>query len=125
MNRNDSIVALRPTVQKQSTEHSKEELFQNEVLRPILKLQHDLLLHEWQENPLFLPIKKADTIEERRKLLALLFSKHPPFLQRLVGMIVGLLTSLEFQYYLEEKAALDKRIKALLLTRLLSDEYSA
>jgi len=73
MNRNESIVALRPTVQKQSTEHTKEELFQNEVLRPILKLQHDLFLHEWQENPLFLSIKKADTLEERRKLLALLF----------------------------------------------------
>jgi hypothetical protein len=120
MNRNESIVAVRPTVQKESTEFSNEELFQNDVLRPILKFQHELLLQEWEENPLFLSIKKADTIEERRKLMALLFSKQPPFLQRLVGMTVGLLTKEEFQFYLKEKALLDKRIKDLLITRLLS-----
>ncbi len=120
MRTNEQLIQLRPQIQREATEFSAAEQFQNDILRPVLKFQHDLLLHEWQENPIFQPVQKANTLEERRQLLSKLFSKHTPYLQRLVGMIVGLLTLEEYHFYLKEKAVLDKRIKELLITRFLS-----
>lgn len=120
MTRNKSIVALRPTIRKEATEFSSEELFQNEVLRPILKFQHEIWLLEWQENALFLSVKKGTTAQERRKLIALLFSKNTPLLQRYIGSVLGLFSIEEYLHYLKNKTVLDKRIKELLITRLLS-----
>jgi hypothetical protein len=120
MRTKEQLIQLRPQIQREATEFSAAEQFQNEVLRPVLKFQHELFLHEWQENPIFQPVQKANTIEERRQLLAKLFSKQTPYIQRLVGMIVGLFTQEEYQFYLKEKVVLDKRIRALLITRLLS-----
>ena len=120
MRTKEQLIQLRPQIQREATEFSAAEQFQNEVLRPVLKFQHELFLHEWQENPIFQPVQKANTMEERRQLLAKLFSKQTPYIQRLVGMIVVLFTQEEYQFYLKEKVVLDKRIRALLITRLLS-----
>ena len=120
MRTKEQLIQLRPQIQREATEFSAAEQFQNEVLRPVLKFQHELFLHEWEENPIFQPVQKANTMEERRQLLAKLFSKQTPYIQRLVGMIVGLFTQEEYQFYLKEKVVLDKRIRALLITRLLS-----
>jgi hypothetical protein len=120
MRTKEQLIQLRPQIQREATEFSAAEQFQNEVLRPVLKFQHQLFLHEWQENPIFQPVQKANTMEARRQLLAKLFSKQTPYIQRLVGMIVGLFTQEEYQFYLKEKVVLDKRIRALLITRLLS-----
>lgn len=122
MRANDSLIQLRPEVQREAMESSPIEKFQNEVLRPILKFQHELLLEEWNVNPVFKPIKESSNPAQKRKLLGLVFSKNTGLLQRLIGTVVGLLTNTEFNFYLSEKALIDKRIKELLLTRLLSYE---
>lgn len=120
MRPNVNLVELRPEVHREVMETSPIEKFQNEVLRPILKLQHEILLEEWSLNPLFEKIKELHQPEEKRRLLSRLFSKNPALLQRLIGCVVGLLTLQEYQYYMQDKTLIDKRIKELLLTRLLS-----
>lgn len=120
MRANESLIQLRPDVLREAVESSPIEKFQNEVLRPILKFQHELFLEEWMVNPLFLQIKETSNPVQKRKLLGLIFSKNSGLLQRLIGSVVGLLTIDEFKYYLSEKVLIDKRIKELLLTRLLS-----
>lgn len=120
MRANESLIQLRPDVLREAVESSPIEQFQNEVLRPILKFQHELLLEEWKLNPLFIQIKETSNPVQKRKLLGHVFSKNNGLLQRLIGTVVGLLTIEEFKFYLSEKALIDKRIKELLLTRLLS-----
>ncbi|MFM7006169.1 MAG: hypothetical protein ACKOWX_02830 [Flavobacteriales bacterium] len=120
MRANDSLIQLRPEVLHEAMESSPIEKFQNEVLRPILKFQHELLLEEWRVNPLFKQVKESPNPAQKRKLLGLTFSKNTGLLQRLIGTVVGLLTTEEFNFYMSEKALIDKRIKELLLTRLLS-----
>lgn len=122
MRANESLIQLRPDVLREALESSPIEKFQNEVLRPILKFQHELLLEEWKLNPLFIQIKETSNPVQKRKLLGLILSKNSGLLQRLIGTVVGLLTIDEFNFYLSEKVLIDKRIKELLLTRLLSYE---
>jgi hypothetical protein len=120
MRPNVNLVELRPEVLREELETSPIEKFQNEVLRPILKFQHEILLEEWSCNPLFEKIKAHHQPEEKRRQLSRLFSKNPALLQRLIGMVLGLFTTEEYAYYLTEKVAIDKRLKELLLTRFLS-----
>lgn len=120
MRSNEYLLQLRPAVQREAIESSPIEKFQNEVLRPILKFQHELLLAEWKVNPLFKQIKENPHPAQQRKLLSAVFSKNIPLLQRFTGMVIGMLTIEEYLFYLSEKTVIDKRIKELLLTRFLS-----
>lgn len=122
MSRDLRILELRPTIQREAIESNSLEHFQNEVLRPILKFQSELLVDEWQSNPIFEKIKDLKNHVEKRSQLALLFSKNPILYYRLIGMCVGMFSRSEFEFYKNEKLQIDKRIKELLLTRFLSFE---
>lgn len=120
MRAEEQLLGLRPSIEKQSTEFTELELFQNTTLRPILKFQHELWLMEWQQNTLFHSVKVLKNESDRRKLLQSIFSKNIGLIQRYIGMISGFFTTLEYQFYISNKNQIDKRIKELLLTRLLS-----
>jgi hypothetical protein len=96
------------------------ELFQNDVLRPILKLQHELFQFEWFQNPLFKAIQSIENPVLQRTQLSNFLSKNPNLTNRYIGMICGLFTNEEFTFYLSQKSVIDKRIKELLITRFLS-----
>ena len=114
------LLALRPAIEKADLEENPIEKFQNEVLRPILKFQHDLWLQEWQQNQLFSKIQLINNEAERRLMLSQVSSKNPLLVQRYIGMIIGLFLSEEYAFYMENKSSIEKRIRELLLTRLLS-----
>lgn len=120
MRTEEQLLGLRPDIEKQTTEVTALERFQNNTLRPILKFQHELWLFEWQQNALFKLVKALTNEADQRKLLQTTFSKNPGLVQRYIGMTVAYFTLAEFQYYLENKNVVDKRIKELLLTRFLS-----
>jgi hypothetical protein len=100
------------------------ESFQNEVLRPILKLQHELFQFEWSQNPLFKAIQSIENPVLQRTQLSNFLSKNPNINNRYIGMICGLFTNEEFTFYLSQKSVVDKRIKELLITRFLSYQAS-
>lgn len=120
MRPNDTLKNLRPLIQKENSESNELEQFQNEVLRPILKLQHEIFQIEWSRNPVFEILQSIENPILQRSKLANLLSKTPGLVHRYIGMIIGLFSEEEFQFYLRNKNALDKRIKELLITRLLS-----
>lgn len=122
MSRDLHILELRPTIQREAIESNSLERFQNEVLRPILKFQNQLFMNEWQSNPYFEKIKDLKNQAEKRRQLALLFSKNQVLVYKLIGMCVGLFSTTEFEYYQNEKSQIDKRMKELILTRFLSYE---
>ncbi|MEN9743972.1 MAG: hypothetical protein RLZZ65_1777 [Bacteroidota bacterium] len=118
--RESQLLQLRPEIEKADLEANPIEKFQNEVLRPILKFQHELWLQEWQQNPLFSKVKLINNEAERRSILSQVFSKNPALVQKYIGMVVGYFLKEEFVFYSTNKNNIDKRIKELLLTRLLS-----
>lgn len=119
--RPNDLVRIRPQIKKTqafSTMHP-EERFQNETLRPILKLQNPLLIevfHNYIEKrkgvfyELSLP-KKLDYIENS-------LNKDQKFRNSLKGMIIGHFTLTEYRIYKKQSSALNKRMMNLVIERL-------
>jgi hypothetical protein len=114
---------LRPLISSiKKTEYASfEEKFQNEVLRPILKLQHEfiiscfehfLLLNKVQFNELN-SIQKAEAINK-------LFKTDLRLKTELRGLIIGLFTHEEYKTYLVHSSQLNKRIYSMVQKRVES-----
>jgi len=119
---NDKL-SIRPTIKNiNSIENkSQEERFQNEVLRPIIKLQHDLLLLFFQQHTLKKKVSFADLSDLKKKaLIAEIFKNDSQFKIELRGLIIGHFTTEEFLSYLEIRADSNKRIVSMIEERLLS-----
>lgn len=98
------------------------EGFQNDVLRPVLKMQHKLILALLHDAPYFR--KYVSTAKDREEYLRLSIkwlSENPLTKQRLIGSVIGLLTLDEYQRYLPNAKELDKRIAAMMAQRATDD----
>ncbi len=106
------------TVTNQS---SAEELFQNEVLRPILKLQNDLFIASFLNHISKNKVDfKAATVEKKMTIIENAIQKDIKFRNALKGMIIGLFTSDEYLVYINNSSSLNKRMMGMLIERLKS-----
>lgn len=106
------------TISSQST---SEELFQNEVLRPILKLQNDLFIASFLNNMSKNKIDfNAYSIEKKIAMIENSIQKDIKFRNALKGMIIGLFTIEEFSIYIKNSSNLNKRMMGMLIERLKS-----
>ncbi len=106
------------TISSQST---SEELFQNEVLRPILKLQNDLFIASFLNNMSKNKIDfNAYSIEKKITMIENSIQKDIKFRNALKGMIIGLFTIEEFSIYIKNSSNLNKRMMGMLIERLKS-----
>lgn len=102
--------SIRPklNLQKALTE---VEQFQNEVLRPILKLQHDILLRVFI---LFGKKQKTDVsqLSEERfyEFVKKITDKNTIFRSQLIGIVIGQFTTDEFDQYSKNTSEFNKRI---------------
>jgi len=109
------------TIGTVSGQSSSEELFQNEVLRPILKLQNDLFLASFINH---LAKNKIDfktiSIEKKFAIIENAIQKDIKFRNALKGMILGLFTLEEYSSYIKNSSNLNKRMMNMLIERLKS-----
>lgn len=109
------------TLGEVSEQSSAEEVFQNQVLRPILKLQNELILAMFQN---YLKQNKIDFdhLSVAHKLLSLenAIQKDMKFKHELKGIILGIFTLEEYQFYVLNAANLNKRIMTMLIERIKS-----
>ena len=109
------------TIGTVTDQSSSDELFQNQVLRPILKLQNDLFvaafINHLGKNRIdfnaFSVEKKLATIENS-------IQKDIKFRNALKGMIMGLFTTDEYALYIKNSSSLNKRMMGMLIERLKS-----
>lgn len=118
-NRDISLLKLRPALGLASEGyHSKLEQFQNNVLRPILKVQHDLTLMLLSNNANFeKQIKTVSDKESYQKTIAHFIRSDTQFRNSLIGMIVGLFTRQESQFYFDNITDVNKRIISMQVKR--------
>lgn len=119
---NDKL-SIRPHIKSISkTENqSPEENFQNKVLRPILKLQHDLLVLFFESHTLKKKICFTDLSTLKKKaLIDDIFKKDSQFKIELRGLIMGHFTTEEYKTYQKMTAEVNKRIMSMAKERLLS-----
>ncbi len=119
MRENDELTSIRPLIAIEPAE-SALEIFQNEVLRPILKYQQEL----WKsillgEDFLKNALSSGKTQSEKWRMVMKLATKNPSLKYQWVGMVTGLMTNEEFSYYYRNKKELDKRIMSMLAQRFV------
>lgn len=123
MNSRDSFLNefRGPTLGQNTSQSSEEEVFQNATLRPILKLQNDLIVLVFQNyvNQIKLPFKDF-TMEKKMSSIATIISKDIQLQNTLKGIVIGLFTTEEYLYYSKTISNSNKRIKAMLIERLQS-----
>ena len=120
-NRSEELLALRPLLFLDGGNEKPLEKFQNQVLRPILKYQHELWVLELKQNQFFLQIKEKrwNGAEFSRAILSGI-SRSPDLKNRYFGMVTGLMTSDEYSFYLANRTELNKRILSMVIDRILS-----
>jgi hypothetical protein len=121
--RDTYLINLRPQISSIQFENStQEELFQNKTLRPIIKLQKNLLVsvfsHYFKKHKyIFYTLsieKKLDYIENA-------VHKDMKFRNSLKGIIIGHFTLKEHQQYMENSSALNKRMMTLVKESIKSN----
>ena len=109
------------TIGEVSQESSVDERFQNEVLRPILKLQNDIFIAAFID---YLIKNKIDfnsfSVDKKMNVIDTILQKDIKFRNTLKGMIIGLFTSYDFSIYTKNETSLSKRMMTMLIERLKS-----
>ncbi|WP_394774417.1 glyoxalase [Flavobacterium sp.] len=104
-----------------SAQSSPEELFQNQTIRPILKLQNDLFIAVFIN---YVNKNKADfysyTAEKKIQTIENSIQKDIKFRNSLKGIIMALFTMEEYDIYIQNSSSLNKRMMNLLIERLRS-----
>ena len=121
----DELRALRPLLPITNFESTSElERFQNDNLRPVIKMQHELLLGLFHTHPLAKNIcqSKGPRIEFQNKVRDLI-AGQTALKNQLIGMISAMLTSSEFQFYLTHHTELNKRISTMVSQRISDTLY--
>jgi len=118
--RPNDIIKIRPVLNlKNSSQITDEESFQNDTLRPIIKLQSPILIETYRNyiikhKNVFYELsneKKLDYIENS-------INKNQKFRNLLKGMIIGLFTIEEYHIYKKNSSSLNKRMMNIVLKRL-------
>ncbi|MDR6967425.1 hypothetical protein J2X31_001436 [Flavobacterium arsenatis] len=102
-----------------NSQSSAEEFFQNETLRPILKLQNDLFLDVFRN---YIAKSKTDfyhfSVEKKLQFIENSIQRDIKFRNSLKGIVIGLFTIDEYSRYIENSSSLNKRMMSLLVERL-------
>jgi len=118
------LLNLRPEIPSAviSSTMSAEEYFQNKTIRPIAKLQNDLLVEVFKHY-----IKKHKNVfydlslEKRLDYIENAIHKDMKFRNSLKGIIIGQFTINEHKVYVVNSSALNKRMMCIVKDRLKSN----
>ena len=118
------LLQLRPDLQLPASQSKPEEVFQNQTLRPILKMQHPLLIHlfnahiQKRKNVFFKLAKPArlewitDAVRADQRFRNLLF-----------GTVIGHFTIDELRTFESNEAEFLRRLTKLIIQRLQSEDF--
>jgi hypothetical protein len=102
-------------------ETSSDEYFQNQILRPILKLQNDLYIELFKN---YILKSKANfetfTIDKKCQFIEISIQKDTKFRNVLIGIVIGLFSIDEYLMYVKNTSSLNKRMIAMLIERFKS-----
>ncbi|MTB49608.1 hypothetical protein E1J53_0001440 [Lewinella sp. W8] len=114
----ENRITLRPRLNL-APASTPEENFQNDTLRPILKMQHDLLVAAFE---LYLEKRKVRLQQlparDRFAKVKELVTRDNRLRGLLFGMTVGHFTVAEMEYYRNNDGAVNRRLTNLLTERL-------
>lgn len=122
--RSKYLLAARPTLANAAVTDamSFDECFQNQTLRPIIKLQHELFIAVFENyiakhKNVFYEL----SLERQLDYIESAIHKDTKFRNAIKGMIIGQFTVDEYELYIQNSSALNKRMMQLVKTRLIDN----
>jgi len=122
--RDIALLQLRPQIPsaKILPGMTAEEFFQNKTLRPVAKLQNDLLVavfrnYARKHKNVFYDL----SIEKRMDYMENAIHKDMKFRNSLKGIVIGQFTMDEYTSYIQNSSALNKRMMNIVKERLKSN----
>ncbi|EID72191.1 hypothetical protein [Imtechella halotolerans] len=119
--RTTNLTRIRPEVSSVTfnEQMSCDERFQNQTLRPVIKLQNELLIEAFRNyankhKGVFFTL----SIEKRMHYIENAIQKDIKFRNSLKGMIIGQFTVEEYLVYIENSSALNKRMMNIVIENL-------
>ncbi len=102
-----------------NSQSSAEEFFQNQTLRPILKLQNDLIIEVFRN---YIVKSKTDFFnfktEKKLQFIEHSIQRDIKFRNVLKGLVIALFTINEFNLYIQNSSALNKRMMSMMIERI-------
>ena len=117
--RKEHLLSIRPIINYKVEAISEIEKFQNTTLRPILKFQNELLIAIFKAY-----IKRYKNafyelpIEGKMNYIDTAVQKDAKFRNSLKGLVTGMFTLDEYQYYSENSSEISKRMMQMISERL-------
>ena len=118
---NTKIDLRTPLITTNSEATTASETFQNQTLRPVLKLQNDLYLTLFMH---YATRQKTDfetlSIGSKKTFLQQSLQKDVGMKNIFIGMTIGMFTKEEMEIYVSDSRELNRRIITMLIERLQS-----
>ncbi|GAB3655060.1 hypothetical protein GCM10027594_28400 [Hymenobacter agri] len=114
----DALLALRPLVPTETTDvDGTVGAFLHATLRPVLKLQNDLLLAVVADfvRDHHIALRPTDQHHQLSELL----TRNTKLRYTVVGLISGQFTAAEYAFYRQHRAELNRRLLEMALRRVL------
>jgi len=120
MSNTEARLALRPLLNLAPAE-APEESFQNNTLRPIMKMQHELLVAAFRLSLQKRKVKLEQLpANQRFDKIKQLITRDARLRGLLLGIAVGQFTNQEMVYFVENESSINRRMTNLLVERLAS-----
>jgi len=119
-----NLESIRPEISTDTINDnmSSDERFQNLVLRPVIKLQNDLLIEVFKN---YVNKHKCSfydlSVEKKISYIENSIQRDIKFRNSLKGIVIGLFTVEEYLLYIQNSSALNKRMMGIVKDRLISN----
>ena len=123
MTREESLLHIRPKVETQvNYEISPSEAFQNDTLRPILKLQNDLFVHLFITNKAIIKIDfHRKDIVGKKKIITDLLKNEIKLKDQIETSAFSLMSLKELDFYFENRSEMKRRVNTMVIERLIDN----
>lgn len=121
--RTEDLNGIRPIIAsaKIYDSMSADEMFQNKTLRPIIKMQHDLFIAVFRN---YISKRKNVfyelSLQKQLDYIDNAIHKDMKFRNSVKGMIIGQFTVEEYEIYIKNSSALNKRMMNIVKNRLIN-----
>jgi len=120
MNRDEVMKSIRPQIVTEvNYEISSSETFQNLTLRPLLKLQNDVLIFVFKSSKVFKKVifdNKSN--HDKNQIIEDTLRKDIKLKDQIETCIISLMTGEELNYYYDNRSEMKRRITSMALARL-------
>ena len=117
--RDENLLKIRPDLNLNSENSTELEQFQNNTLRPVLKLQNQVFINLFKEH-LFATKRQISiyNTKAQKTLVRETIAKNHNLRNSFVHSVIGVLTNDEFNFYVQNKKEVSKRIISMVQKRI-------